>query len=315
MIFDEVIPGLFISSLHAIQLDILYQLNISSIISIGCELSQEYSSRFNILSYPKVLDHSETAILSTLKSAADFISIAISKSDKILVHCVHGQSRSVAVVIYYLIRCKNFDFDSAYNLVKIKKPDICINPGFLCQLYTLSIQSAESPLIQLIEMSETKSISQYSQNSCDINFYCRVCKNHLYSSNDMVHTINYSEMLIKYLDRFWIDYKPYHAGTFVHLDKFSNHEYTIIGPVCHFLEQVKAHNIDQLSLEQSKASESQKIKDSFAGRHMGEIDLYCPVCQMICGYYKPNYLLVCHGFIVVDLFVIRKDSVKKRRRL
>jgi protein-tyrosine phosphatase len=52
---------------------------------------------------------------------------------KILVHCVYGKSRSVAVVLGYMIFFKNFSFDNALRHMKICKSedgDLVLNPYF-----------------------------------------------------------------------------------------------------------------------------------------------------------------------------------------
>ena len=53
----------------------------------------------------------------------------------VLVHCMYGISRSVAFVIAYLIKYKNYSVDEALKFLMKKRNKINPNKGFLEQLY------------------------------------------------------------------------------------------------------------------------------------------------------------------------------------
>lgn len=55
-----------------------------------------------------------------------------------LIHCVHGQSRSVAAILSYLMINQGKKLEDAYALVAQSRAQICINPGFLRQLALLN---------------------------------------------------------------------------------------------------------------------------------------------------------------------------------
>lgn len=59
------------------------------------------------------------------------------KSNKILVHCSAGMSRSASIVIGYLIIYHNLDFEKAYHYVLSRRPCIYPNDGFIKQLMSL----------------------------------------------------------------------------------------------------------------------------------------------------------------------------------
>jgi atypical dual specificity phosphatase len=61
----------------------------------------------------------------------------ISLGGKILVHCNAGKSRSVGIVIYYLINKYNMKPSEAYEYVKKYKSEIALNSGFEKQLLSL----------------------------------------------------------------------------------------------------------------------------------------------------------------------------------
>ena len=53
---------------------------------------------------------------------------------KTLVHCAAGRSRSCAVVLYYIMKKHNKTFQEAYDIMKVKRIDMCINEGFIRSL-------------------------------------------------------------------------------------------------------------------------------------------------------------------------------------
>jgi hypothetical protein len=62
---------------------------------------------------------------------------------------VYGQSRSAAVIVAYLLSL-GVSIQSAIDLLKEKRQVICINPGFLAQLFLLSAKGFQAPEVQLI---------------------------------------------------------------------------------------------------------------------------------------------------------------------
>jgi len=53
---------------------------------------------------------------------------------KTLVHCHAGRSRSCGVVLFYMMEKHNMSFTEAHTILKTKRPDTCINNGFLKSL-------------------------------------------------------------------------------------------------------------------------------------------------------------------------------------
>ena len=58
----------------------------------------------------------------------------MSENKKVIVHCVEGRSRSVTIVIYYLMNELDFSFDDAYLLIKNKKSIVNLNQTFVVEL-------------------------------------------------------------------------------------------------------------------------------------------------------------------------------------
>ena len=76
-----------------------------------------------------IKDHPEENITKIIPEALKFIY----SSDRILIHCKVGKSRSPLIVISYLMNKYNILFDEAYSFVS-KKRNININDGFVQQL-------------------------------------------------------------------------------------------------------------------------------------------------------------------------------------
>lgn len=73
-----------------------------------------------------------------IEIAKDIVDKVLSNKERnVLIHCNEGQSRSVTVIIYYLITQHGFTFEEAYDLVKSKKKDIHPNDAFIKALRAL----------------------------------------------------------------------------------------------------------------------------------------------------------------------------------
>lgn len=63
-----------------------------------------------------------------------FMNLCISSKHKILVHCMAGISRSVSLIVYYLMKKHNMPFDIAYNRVLQSRSIANPNDSFKAQL-------------------------------------------------------------------------------------------------------------------------------------------------------------------------------------
>ena len=67
----------------------------------------------------------------------DILNATLKANRNVLVHCHHGRSRSVSLIVGYLMKHHDKTFDQAYNLIKTKKPIISLNVDFKQQLIDL----------------------------------------------------------------------------------------------------------------------------------------------------------------------------------
>eukprot|EP00047_Mylnosiga_fluctuans_P005653 m.241781 g.241781 ORF g.241781 m.241781 type:complete len:347 (+) comp13920_c0_seq1:130-1170(+) len=86
-------------------------------------------------------------ILAHLKPAFEFIETCRRAGGKILVHCMAGVSRSVAVAAAYLIWRERMTMQRALTLIQVHRPDACPNINFVGQLLALDkeITDAQPP--------------------------------------------------------------------------------------------------------------------------------------------------------------------------
>jgi protein-tyrosine phosphatase len=113
------------------DLPLLKEKNITAIVNCAFNLPSKFKKDITYLNL-KLADEKNVQIIPALENAYDFI-----KEDpnrQILVHCVHGSSRSGSTVIFYLMKDKKWDYETCFNYVKERRNIIKPNEGFKKQL-------------------------------------------------------------------------------------------------------------------------------------------------------------------------------------
>ncbi|KAJ3031592.1 UNVERIFIED_CONTAM: hypothetical protein HDU68_002195 [Siphonaria sp. JEL0065] len=89
-----------------------------------------------------VFDHPDEEIDGPLRDGVAFITEAMKSnpSAKVLVHCKAGRSRSVAVVLAYLVTVQKMTLKDAYELANSKRNGIIPNIGFMLALLHLELE-------------------------------------------------------------------------------------------------------------------------------------------------------------------------------
>ena len=116
------------------ELDILRKHNITYILNVS-ETPTLYQTQieFMCLDIP-MKDNNTQDILQFLPKAFTFIDKALRTNSKILVHCQAGISRSVSIVMAWLISNKNLNVEQAFEIVKQHRPQASPNLNFWVQL-------------------------------------------------------------------------------------------------------------------------------------------------------------------------------------
>ncbi|TRY96952.1 hypothetical protein DNTS_013241 [Danionella cerebrum] len=111
----------------------LMKFKVTHILNVAYGVENAFPDLF-IYKTLSILDQPDTDIISHIKDCAQFIDQAKAEKGVVLVHCNSGVSRSVSVVIGYLMLKENQAFGDTFALVKSARPVSCPNPGFMEQL-------------------------------------------------------------------------------------------------------------------------------------------------------------------------------------
>ena len=111
----------------------------------------------------KIPDIPESNIKNYFDSTSKNINDHLSQNQKVLVYCKVGKSRSVSIIINYLMSNQNISYELAFVQMITKKSSIGPNYGFIQQLKEHRYQSDSSPeklilkdLQQLQELHQQK---------------------------------------------------------------------------------------------------------------------------------------------------------------
>jgi protein-tyrosine phosphatase len=113
----------------------LKQVGVTHIVNCAGELQNYHPDKFHYLRLG-MRDSSHETIYGTLEPTYQYMKriVELRPSNKILVHCYAGMSRSATIVIYFLMRHYSMSFDDAYNHVKKIRNVISPNSGYKTQL-------------------------------------------------------------------------------------------------------------------------------------------------------------------------------------
>ena len=129
---NHICDNVFLGDFRAADnLPLLKEKNITAIINCAYNLPSKFPKEITYLNL-KLADEKNVEIIPALENAYNFIKDDSSR--QILVHCVHGASRSGSAVIFYLMKEKKWDLDTCINFIKEKRDIIKPNEGFKKQL-------------------------------------------------------------------------------------------------------------------------------------------------------------------------------------
>lgn len=129
---NKIIDNLYLGDFRAADNpELLRSLNITHIINCAFNLPCKYKEQFTYL-HLKLRDEPDQIIFPQIENAYEFIKQ--NSSVNILVHCVHGMSRSGSVIIYYLMKEKGMNMEESINYIGKLRAIINPNEGFRNQL-------------------------------------------------------------------------------------------------------------------------------------------------------------------------------------
>lgn len=126
LVNDKIIIG---NADFAMCKDLLKDAGITHILNCAKEQPCKFPQDFVYLKL-NLDDWGDEDIMSLFEGTNKFIE----ESNKVYVHCMAGRSRSVSILIAYLMWKNKWNFREAYQFVKSKRSRACPNNGFIEQL-------------------------------------------------------------------------------------------------------------------------------------------------------------------------------------
>lgn len=259
-------------------------LSYSAIISLGCNMS--FSTCSAHLSYPSIMDSTETILLQHFQETNNFIEKH--KKGNILVHCVHGQSRSVCIVAAYLIH-SGYSLEDALQRIHEKHHDVCINPSFLSQLHLFAHRRCfAAEYILVLSRVHNRFLSTLRPAPVD-TVRCQQCKHILANKCHILCERSHRDFLQRYTPSYWRNYRP---------------------PVREGKTRVP-HLDDIITLPMQWMTDQVSATAGLCDVNT-TMPLHCPQCRAQCGVFVANNLLVCHDFVLCDLYLLFRRCVRMK---
>ncbi|XP_047977972.1 dual specificity protein phosphatase 1-like isoform X1 [Salvia hispanica] len=126
--------GLFLGSLGAANnKTALKALNVTHILTVAHSLIPSHPNDF-VYKIIQVRDTEDVKLSQYFDECFAFIDEAKASGGGVLVHCFLGRSRSVTIIIAYLMFKHGMSLSEAVEHVRVKRPTMCPNQGFISQL-------------------------------------------------------------------------------------------------------------------------------------------------------------------------------------
>lgn len=127
---DHIMDNIFLGCFNSAEnKNLLVKNNIKYIFNVAkeCHNSANISKDLNIFVHKYDIVDDEDITNDVLNNIYNNLKNIESLDGNILIHCAHGRSRSVCIVLYYLIIKSNFSLSEALDFVKKIRP--CIHPS------------------------------------------------------------------------------------------------------------------------------------------------------------------------------------------
>ena len=148
---------------HRKNKDLLSSLKITNIIDLS-EFN-ENNPKLKGITYMDISinDHDDEPITKYFKITNSFINDAISKKGRVFVHCSAGISRSVTIILAYLMTSKNMNLFGAYQHVLKCRECMKPNQGFYKQLKQYELKLYGKSTAKQIKDQKLRYIQEYSK--------------------------------------------------------------------------------------------------------------------------------------------------------
>tara|TARA_Y100000590_G_C15635642_1_gene982885 strand:+ start:891 stop:1517 length:627 start_codon:yes stop_codon:yes gene_type:complete len=139
LIIDNIYVG---SAYNASDWYSLQERGIQSIINVSDELTNYFDDCIDYMRI-NILDNDEAVFGDFFEKAYYFIDNCVANNKPLLIHCYMGSSRSVSIMVYYLMRKHNKKLVDALSLIRSKRGVVNLNKAFYKEL-----SNAESKIIE-----------------------------------------------------------------------------------------------------------------------------------------------------------------------
>ncbi|KAI4369614.1 hypothetical protein MLD38_018037 [Melastoma candidum] len=131
---SKIEDGLFLGSVGAANNKAaLKRLHVTHILTVAHSLKPAHPDDF-VYQVIAVPDREDTNLRQYFDECFDFIDEAKQSGGAALVHCFVGRSRSVTIVVAYMMKTHGMSYSQAMEHVRSKRPQACPNYGFISQL-------------------------------------------------------------------------------------------------------------------------------------------------------------------------------------
>lgn len=135
---DKIESNLYLGGLAAaINCETMKVHKITHILTIDTVPLREFNNvdlSHIVKKFIQLSDQPNEDLLSYFDDTYNFISSALENGGTVFVHCYFGVSRSASVVIAYIMKKYQIDYQEAFKRVKSKRSIVCPNRGFVSQL-------------------------------------------------------------------------------------------------------------------------------------------------------------------------------------
>ena len=149
----EIINNLYLGDISTVEKYQDYQLSTFSLIINISNISLEDSTKNNLVLTQifeiKILDIPESNLREHFDITYNLIKKYLQNKQKVLVYCKVGKSRSVSIIINYLMMSQNISYELAFIQMITKKSSVGPNYGFIQQLKDHRYQLHPNPKLLL----------------------------------------------------------------------------------------------------------------------------------------------------------------------
>ncbi|XP_044497928.1 dual specificity protein phosphatase 1B isoform X1 [Mangifera indica] len=146
----QIEEGLFLGSIgDANNKDALKSSNVTHVLTVANLGKPPFPNDF-VYKVVEVMDREDTNLMLYFDECFNFIDEAKRLGGGVLVHCFMGISRSVTIVVAYLMKKHGMRLSQALAHVKCRRPQAAPNYGFISQLqqFEQNLQGASNSLLQ-----------------------------------------------------------------------------------------------------------------------------------------------------------------------